>query len=107
MTAIPTDYQMVSTFVLSDYKPPEEHVHVRGFAILFLIACACALIISIMLVSCICYKVCRRVFRHRVVVTDFQDPVPGELVKATVVRGTPVGQRVDVVIVRGEAVDQK
>jgi len=106
MTAIPVTLQTVSTFVLADYH--SKHVDVDGFAIVFLVACACAMVISVLLVGCICYRVCRRVCCRRVEVdtnTD-QSVVAGELVQAKVVRGTPVGQHVDVVVVRGEAVDQ-
>lgn len=102
MTAIPTDYQTVATFVLTHYQQ-KSHILLGGFAIVFLILCACALLISILLVACICYKVCSRVFRRH------QKPsvVPGQLVQATVLRGNPVGQLVEVVVVHGEAVDQK
>lgn len=106
MIPIPVSEQTVSTFVLADYH--SKHVDVDGFAIVFLVACACAMVISVLLVGCICYRVCRRVCCRRVEVdtnTD-QSVVAGELVQAKVVRGTPVGQHVDVVVVRGEAVDQ-
>lgn len=102
MTSIPQDTQTVSTFVLSSYHS-QEGVAIDGFALLFLIACGCALLISLVLVGSVCYRVCRRTETSNasdIVVAD-------GLVKATVVRGTPVGQRVDVVIVRGEAVDKK
>merc|ERR1711907_809073 len=81
MTSIPQDAQTVSTFVL----------------------------ISLLLVGCICYRVLSRVCR-RTETSNGSDNVvvvADDLVKATVVRGAPVGQRVDVVVVRGEAVDQQ
>lgn len=102
MTPIPTDYQTVSTFVLSHYQQ-KSHILLGGFAIVFLFLCAAALIISILLVACICYKVCRRGCRRSLL----PSVVSNELVQASVIRGTPVGQRVDVVVVLGEAVDQK
>lgn len=108
MTAIPQDTQTVSTFVLSSYHH-QEGVAIDGFALVFLIACACALLISLLLVGCICYRVLSRVCR-RTETSNGSDNVvvvADDLVKATVVRGTPVGQRVDVVVVRGEAVDQQ
>lgn len=104
MISIPASTQTVSTFVLADYHYT-EHVAMDGFAVVFLIACACAMLISLLLVGCICYRVISRVCCRRAETSD--SVVPGELVQAKVVRGTPVGQRVDVVVVRGEAVDQK
>ena len=108
MTSIPQDTQTVSTFVLSSYHH-QEGVAIDGFALVFLIACACALLISLLLVGCICYRVLSRVCR-RTETSNESDTVvvvADDLAKATVVRGTPVGQRVDVVVVRGEAVDQQ
>lgn len=108
MMSIPVSTQTVSTFVLADYQY-EDHVAIDGFAVVFLVACACAMLISLLLVGCICYRVISRVCCRRAEINcDTSDGVvAGELVQAKVVRGTPVGQRVDVVIVRGEAVDQK
>jgi len=108
MLSIPASAQTVSTFVLGDYHS-EEHLAMDGFAVVFLIACACAMLISLLLVGCICYRVISRVCCRRAELNcDTSDGVvAGELVRAKVVRGTPVGQRVDVVVVRGEAVDQK
>jgi len=108
MTAIPVDTQTVSTFVLANYHNKERAV-VDGFAVVFLIACAGALLISLLLVGCICYRVLSRVCCRRTELnnTTGEKAVPGELVEAKIIRGTPVGQRVDVVIVRGEAVDQQ
>jgi len=108
MISIPPSAQTVSTFVLADYHY-EEHVAMDGFAVVFLVACACAMLISLLLVGCICYRVISRVCCRRAELNcDTSDSVvAGELVQAKVVRGTPVGQRVDVVVVRGEAVDQK
>jgi len=107
MVAISGDVQTVTTFVLANYHN-KEGVVVDGFAVVFLIACACALLISLLLVGCICYRVLSRVCCQRAQVNSTDEPVvAGELVKATVVQGIPSGQRVDVVIVRGEAVDQK
>jgi len=108
MTSIPSDAQTVSTFVLASYHH-QEGAAIDGFALVFLIACTCALLISLLLVGCICYRVLSRVCCRRTETSSngSDSVVAGELVKATVVRGTPVGQRVDVVVVRGEAVDQQ
>merc|ERR1712032_1033223 len=84
-----------------------KKVAIDGFALVFLIACACALLISLLLVGCICYRVLSRVCRRTETSNGSDSVVVDDLVKATVVRGTPVGQRVDVVVVRGEAVDQQ
>merc|ERR1712025_1043374 len=100
MTSIPSDAQTVSTFVLASYHH-QEGVAIDGFALVFLIACACALLISLFLVGCICYRVVSRVCCRRTETSCGNESViAGELVKAKVVRGTPVGQRVDVVVVR-------
>merc|ERR1712032_1139988 len=64
MTAIPVTLQTVSTFVLADYHN-QEHVVIDGFAVVFLIACACALLVSLLLVGCICYRVLSRVCCRR------------------------------------------
>jgi len=108
MTVIPADTQTVSTFVLADYHS-HKIVLFDGFSILFLVACACALLISVLLVGCICFRVLHRACSRNAESNcrAGESVVAGELVQATVIRGTPVGQRVDVVIVRGEAVDQK
>jgi len=82
MTAIPANVQTVSTFVISSY----HHQHgaaVDGFALVFLIACACALLISLLLVGCICYRVLGRVCCRRTETSCRSDSVvAGELVKA-------------------------
>merc|ERR1712187_436928 len=64
MVAIPVDTQTVATFVLTNYHN-KEGVVVDGFAVVFLIACACALLISLLLVGCICYRVLSRVCCQR------------------------------------------
>ena len=108
MTVILPAVQTVSTFVLADYHSQKSIVF-DGCSVIFLIACACALLISVLLVGCICFRVLHRACSQnaeRNCRTD-ESVVAGELVQATVIRGAPVGQRVDVVIVHGEAVDQK
>ena len=108
MTVIPADTQTVSTFVLADYHYHKIAIF-DGFSVLFLVACACALLISVLLVGCICFRVLNRACSRNAESNcrTGESVVAGELVQATVIRGTPVGQRVDVVVVRGEAVDQK
>lgn len=108
MTAISVTLQTVSTFVLADYHS-QEHVVIDGFAVVFLIACACALLVSLLLVGCICYRVLSRVCcrRSETNCDTTESADAGELVQAKVIVGAPVGQRVDVIVVRGEAVDQK
>lgn len=108
MTVIPADTQTVSTFVLADYHYHKIAIF-DGFSVLFLVACACALLISVLLVGCICFRVLNRACSRNAESNPRtgENVVAGELVQATVIRGTPVGQRVDVVVVRGEAVDQK
>merc|ERR1712224_1161371 len=64
MISIPPSAQTVSTFVLADYHY-EEHVAMDGFAVAFLVACACAMLISLLLVGCICYRVISRVCCRR------------------------------------------
>merc|ERR1712048_47904 len=95
MTVIPADTQTVSTFVLANYHS-QKLVMFDGFSILFLVGCICFRVL---------HRACSRNAESNC--RAGESVVAGELVQATVIRGTPVGQRVDVVIVRGEAVDQK
>jgi len=101
MMKIPASSQSVSTFVLAGYSGRKYN----SYTIIFLCICTLAILVSVFLTTCICVKVFRRACaRPAEAVTDEQTAVPGELVQATVVKGTPVGHRVDVVVLRGEPV---
>merc|ERR1712146_465213 len=103
MFSVPADEQPVSTFVLSSYK--HNRYTINGYTVVFMAVCAGTILITIILTACICYKVFVRVCARSVVENTVQPAaVSGELVRATIVKGTPVGQHVDVVVLRGEPV---
>merc|ERR1712087_892121 len=62
MTKVPADYQTVTTFVPASYK---RHYHGYTFyTFAFMAVCLAAMLCSIVLTTCVCYKVCRRVCAH-------------------------------------------